>query len=136
MKKYLALLPLALMLNGCTTVMVTYNQSQDELRNTSEKFGGTEQVAIPMETILQNTYLTTKHCRDYPNYVYSPDKQYLTASMMYMGWTAPAYQVVIDIAAKKEGVEIKYWGQNDQMKDRARGWIENIKNPDICKVNK
>ena len=136
MKNYIALIAVTLMLNGCTTVMVTYNQSQDELRNSPEKFGGKEEVSIPMDTILHNTYLTTKHCKDFPNYVYSPDKKYLTASIMYMGWTAPAYQIVIDIAALNSGAEIKYWGQNDQMKDRARGWIEQIKNPDSCKVSR
>ena len=120
-------------LSGCETVAVPYNQSQDDLRASSEKFGGREFLHMSMEQFLHNVFLTTRHCSEYPNYVVSPDKRSMTASVTVVGLTEPAYWVVIDADEKNGGVEISWWAQNENWKRDTAKWVEQMKNPEICK---
>ncbi len=119
-------------LTACTQVYVFYDQSKDDLRSSPDKFRGKIVIALPMDKFLNNLYLSTQHCNEYPQYVISPDRRAMTATAAYMGMTALAYQVVIDAKADGETVEISYWTQSEMWGRRAASWIEQMKNPETC----
>ncbi len=122
-------------LAGCVA-MAPYNQSQDDLRASPDKFGGKQLVEAPISAIINNSYQVAKHCDDHPIFAVAPDGQEMTATAMISGWSAPAYLAVIDVVAVGDRTEVAYWGQNSIWRQRASQWIEQLKNPGLCKSSR